>query len=68
MIHNITLFLTFLIRYQLFYYTINYHDTQQIFYDAEDKSIIANDYGVREVKRRNIEEYDDDEEEYNFGD
>ena len=45
---------------------ISYYDTQQIFYDAEDKSIIANDYGVREVRRRNID--DDDEELYNFGD
>jgi hypothetical protein len=53
---------------QLIKYAINYHDTQQTFYDADDKSIIANDYGVREVKRRNIEEYDDDEEEYNLGD
>jgi hypothetical protein len=47
---------------------ISYYDTQQIFYDAEDKSIIANDYGVREVKRRNIDDDDDDEEIYNFGD
>lgn len=46
---------------------IRYYDTQQIFYTAEDKSIIANDYGVREIKRRNIED-NDDEEEYNFGD
>lgn len=52
---------------QLIKYSISYHDTQQIFYDAEEKSIIANDYGVREVKRRNLEEYDD-EEEFRFGD
>jgi len=47
---------------------ISYYDTQQVFYDAEDKSIIANDYGVREVRRRNIDDDDDDEEEYNIGD
>ena len=47
---------------------ISYYDTQQVFYDAEDKSIIANDYGVREVRRRNIDDDDDEEEEYNIGD
>jgi hypothetical protein len=48
---------------------ICYYDTQQIFYDVEDKAIIANDYGVREVRRRNIDDDDDDDdEEYNIGD
>ena len=49
-------------------YEIMYYDTQQIFFEAEDKSIISNDYGVPQVKRRNIEIDDDDEEEYNIGD
>lgn len=46
---------------------INYHNTEQVFYDAEAQSIIANDYGVREVRRRDLSEYDE-EEEFNVGD
>jgi hypothetical protein len=42
---------------------INYHNTEQVFYDAEEQSIIANDYGVKEVKRRNLSEYEEEEEE-----
>uniref|UniRef100_A0A6C0BSD9 Uncharacterized protein n=1 Tax=viral metagenome TaxID=1070528 RepID=A0A6C0BSD9_9ZZZZ len=47
---------------------IRYSDTQQIYYDPEDKSIISNVYGDAQLRRNNIPEISDDEEEYNFGD
>jgi len=52
---------------------INYYDTAQTYFDAEKQSIMANDYGVRQVKRRDPSidvDVDDDDEEtmLNIGD
>jgi hypothetical protein len=48
---------------------INYHNTEQVFYDAEQQSIIANDFGVREARRTEFPgAYDDEEEFVNIGD
>ena len=45
---------------------VMYYDTQQIYYDPGDNAIISNEYGNPELKKREVVDQDEDDDENDY--